>query len=271
MPGRAYDHFSTDDGLRMAYRVSGQGRAVVLIHGFTVSSTANYATHYRWHGADRLVATDGPTVESALRDAGFQVVLYDLRGHGHSAKPHDADSCTMDAHVGDVQALVDHLALERPAVVGYSFGSMIAGRLLGLPWVSAAVLSGTGADLVEGFENPPVDWSDLARCFSEGCWDEFPDYAWLRMTAMLDDDPDFLALAAVARGARPIPRKALQAATVPVLVLNGGADGSPDDARDLAALVPGARAAIVGDSDHGVAPSDPLFQSELVSFLQNGR
>jgi pimeloyl-ACP methyl ester carboxylesterase len=271
MPGVAYDHFSTHDGLSIAYRVSGQGRPVLLIHGYTVSSTANYATHYRWDGTDRLAATDGPTVEGALCDAGFRVVLYDLRGHGHSAKPHDPASVSMDAHVGDVQALVDHLALQRPAVVGYSFGSMIAGRLLGRPWVSAAVLSGTGGDLVEGSENPYVDWDDLARCFSEGCWDEYPDHAWLRMTAMLDPNPDFLALAAVARGARQIPTANLQASTVPVLVLNGGADRTPADAHELASLVPGARAAVVGDSDHAVAPSDPLFQDELVSFLQRCR
>jgi pimeloyl-ACP methyl ester carboxylesterase len=78
-------------------------------------------------------------------------------------------------------------------------------------------------------------------------------------------------LAAVARGARQIPRESLQAANMPVLVLNGGADGSPGDAYDLARLIPGARAAVMGDSDHAVAPSDPLFQGELLSFLQNGR
>ena len=53
-------------------------------------------------------------------------------------------------HVGDVQALVEYLSLDRPAVAGYSFGSIIAGRLLALPWVSAAALSGTGSFHVEG-------------------------------------------------------------------------------------------------------------------------
>jgi len=43
-------------------------------------------------------------VESALLDAGFQVVMYDLRGHGQSAKPHDPGCYSMDAHAGDVQA-----------------------------------------------------------------------------------------------------------------------------------------------------------------------
>ena len=132
MPEPAYDHFTTHDGLAIAYRSAATAGPVVLIHGFTVTSTVNYATHCAYDGDGQLVTTDGPTVESALLDAGFQVVMYDLRGHGHSAKPHDPASYTMDAHVGDVQALVGHLSLDRSPVVGYSLGAMIAGRLSAL-------------------------------------------------------------------------------------------------------------------------------------------
>lgn len=269
MPPADYDHFTTHDGLPIAYRVSGQGKPVVLIHGYTVPSTVNYATHYRASTDGSLVPVAGPTVESALLDAGFQVVMYDLRGHGHSAKPHDPARYGMDAHVGDVQALVAHLSLDRAAIVGYSFGATIAGRLLSLPWVSAAVLSGTGSYHVEG-ENPDYDKdsSDLARCFSEGCWDEYPELKWLRMTAQLDADADFLALAAVARGARPIPKESLQAVTIPVLVLNGGADAGARDEFDLTPFVPGARRAVGGDRDHAGAPGDRLFQGEIVRFLE---
>lgn len=266
MPEPAYDHFTTHDGLPIAYRVSGHGRPVVLIHGGTVTSTVNYATHSAFDGDGRLVTADGPTVESALLDAGFQVVMYDLRGHGHSAKPHDPASCTMDAHVGDVQALVGHLSLDRPAVVGYSLGAMIAGRLLGSSWVSAAALCGTGSFHVEG-DDDLAWWADLARCFSEGCWDEYPDLGILRSTAELSGNHDFTALSAVVRGVRGIPKAVLSAATMPVLVLNGGADDGAADEYDLTPFVPGARRAVAGDGDHMIAPSDPLFHSALTSFL----
>lgn len=270
MPEAAYDHFTTHDGLPIAYRVSGHGRPVVLIHGFTVTSTLNYATHCAFDGSGRLVAAAGPTVESALLDAGFQVVMYDLRGHGHSAKPHDPACYSMDAHVGDVQALVGHLSLDRPAVVGYSLGAMIAGRLLGLPWVSAAALCGTGSYHVDGEEDPDYGWADIARCFSEGCWDDYPDFGIMRIWAELGGNTDFTALGAVARGVRGIPKDILSAVTMPVLVLNGGADDGAAEEWDLTPFVSGARRAVAGDGDHSIAPSDPLFHSELASFLLTG-
>ncbi|MFY9930918.1 MAG: alpha/beta fold hydrolase [Streptosporangiaceae bacterium] len=262
----AYDHFTTHDGLAIAYRVSGHGRPVVLIHGFTVTSTVNFATHCAYDGDGQLVTAAGPTVESALHDAGFQVVMYDLRGHGHSDKPHDPACYTMDAHVGDVQALAGHLSLDRPAVVGYSLGSMIAGRLLALPWVSAAALCGTGSFHVEG-EDPDDGWDDLARCFSEGCWDQYPDLGIFRSLAELSGNHDFTALGAVAQSVRPIPKASLSAATMPVLVLNGGTDEGAADEWDLTPFVPAARRVNAGDGDHMIAPSDPLFQGELASFL----
>ncbi len=269
MPARAYDHFTSHDGLAIAYRVSGHGKPVILIHGYTVTSAVNFATHYVSTDGGGLESTPGPTVESALLEAGFRVVMYDLRGHGRSAKPRDPACYGMGAHVGDVEALAQHLSLDRPAVVGYSLGSNIAGRLVSSSWVSAVALCGTGSYVVEG-EYPEVDEerADVAKCFSEGCWNDYPDLGIFRIWAELDEDPDFLALAAVARGVRGVPKEVLRAANMPVLVLNGGADGGATDEFDLTPYVPGARRAVVGDSDHGIAPSDPLFHDELVRFLQ---
>jgi hypothetical protein len=85
--------------------------------------------------------------------------------------------------------------------------------------------------------------------------------------AQLFGDADFIALGAVARGMRGIPKEILGAATMPVLVLNGGADDGAADEHDLTPFVPAARRAVAGDGDHMTAFSDPLFHSELASFL----
>jgi pimeloyl-ACP methyl ester carboxylesterase len=57
------------DGVGIEYQVTGQGRPVVLLHGFPDSG--------------RLWRHQVP----ALAEAGFQVIVPDLRGHGRSGKP----------------------------------------------------------------------------------------------------------------------------------------------------------------------------------------
>jgi len=69
---------------------------------------------------------------------------------------------------------------------------------------------------------------------------------------------------------RGIPKAILSAATMPVLVLNGGADDGATDEYDLTPFVPGARRAVTGDANHQTAPSDPLFHRELATFLLTG-
>lgn len=59
--------------------------------------------------------------EVAARLAGdFRIVLYDKRGHGLSEAP--PAPYTIDDHVGDLAALLDHLGIARAAVVGLSVG-----------------------------------------------------------------------------------------------------------------------------------------------------
>ena len=95
--------------------------------------------------------------------------------------------------------------------------------------MSAAALCGTGSYHVEGDEFFLAATADLARCFSEGCWDQYPDWGIFRSLAELSGNRDFTALSAVARGTRGIPRLLFSAATMPVLILNGGADNGAAD------------------------------------------
>jgi pimeloyl-ACP methyl ester carboxylesterase len=266
----SYDRFTSHDGTSLAYRVSGEGTPVVLVHGYTVTSTTNFATHYADNGSGRLVEADGPTIESALLEAGCQVAMLDLRGHGHSDRPHEADRYSMEIFTDDVRAFVLHLGISQAAVIGYSFGSMISCHLLTDPWVSRAALGGISSANVAG-EDPEfeAERAIMAECFLHGTWDKHPDYkqnrAWARLGS---SDPDFTALGLVAANAlSPVPAAVLAAASKPVLVLNGGTDHGAADDHDLSRFIPGARRAVAGNGHHGNAPSDPLFQAELVRFV----
>lgn len=265
----SYDRFTSHDGTSLAYRVSGAGVPVVLVHGYTVTSTTNFATHYAGDGAGRLIEADGPTIESALTDAGCQVAMLDLRGHGHSDRPHEAERYSIEIFADDVRAFVSHLGISRAPLIGYSFGSMISCHLLADPWVSRVALGGISSANVEG-QYPDFDdeMAILAECFLQDSWNDHPEYKENRAWARLDgSDPDFTALGLVAAHAvRPVPAAALASAALPVLVLNGGSDQGAADDQDLSRFIPGARRVVAGQGHHGSAPSDPLFQAELVRF-----
>src|SRR6201995_2917739 len=80
---------------------------IVCVHGILIDSLASYYF----------------TVAQALRDAGFRVVLYDLRGHGKSEQP--ASGYRLDDFVEDLAGLLDALAVDTAYFLGNSFGGTV--------------------------------------------------------------------------------------------------------------------------------------------------
>jgi pimeloyl-ACP methyl ester carboxylesterase len=94
-----------DSGLSLHYQQVGDGPDVVMVHGIT----GNLAV---WH----------LQIVPALWDR-FRVLTYDLRGHGYSGTPPSGYS--PDDMADDLLGLLDGLELERPALVGHSYGADI--------------------------------------------------------------------------------------------------------------------------------------------------
>src|ERR1700730_13918260 len=92
---------SVANGVGTEFDVTGSGTPVVLLHGFPDSG--------------RLWRNQVP----ALSDAGFQVIVPDLRGYGRSDKPPEVDAYAIPYLAGDVIAVLDHLGVERAHVVGH--------------------------------------------------------------------------------------------------------------------------------------------------------
>jgi pimeloyl-ACP methyl ester carboxylesterase len=61
----------------------------------------------------------------ALATAGYRVIAVDLKGHGLSDKPGNADEYTVDSLVEHVRDMLDALGLERPALAGHSLGGSL--------------------------------------------------------------------------------------------------------------------------------------------------
>jgi len=106
------------DGVGIEYEVTGEGRPVVLLHGFPDSG--------------RLWRHQVP----ALADAGFQVIVPDLRGYGRSDKPEPVDAYSIPVLAGDVMAILAELQIGRAHIVGHDWGAALA-------WALAAFAPGS--------------------------------------------------------------------------------------------------------------------------------
>lgn len=65
-----------------------------------------------------------PNPLESLLARSFTVALFDQRGQGRSTKP--GAPCSMKTYAEDALAIADHLGWAAPAIVGYSFGGMVA-------------------------------------------------------------------------------------------------------------------------------------------------
>lgn len=103
-----------NNGVGIEYRVVGEGRPVVLLHGFP--DTGGLWRHQ----------------VTALADAGFQVIVPDMRGYGRSDKPAEVEAYAIALLAGDVLAVMGDVAVQRAHVVGHDWGAAVAWGLAAL-------------------------------------------------------------------------------------------------------------------------------------------
>jgi pimeloyl-ACP methyl ester carboxylesterase len=100
-------------GVKIRYFVQGKGEPVVLIHGWLSTAGINWT----------LPGT------SALLARNYQVIAFDVRGHGLSDRPTREEAYGPEL-VEDVVRLLDHLEIKKAHIVGYSMGGIIAGNFI---------------------------------------------------------------------------------------------------------------------------------------------
>jgi pimeloyl-ACP methyl ester carboxylesterase len=122
--------YADNQGVRVHYKVEGDGPPLVLQHGFTQNLERWYECGY----VDQLKPH-------------FRLILIDARGHGGSDKPHEHSAYAWPAMVDDVAAVLDSLDLRKASFWGYSMGGGIGfGILQAHPdRIGAIVIGGSSA------------------------------------------------------------------------------------------------------------------------------
>jgi 3-oxoadipate enol-lactonase len=228
--------FTRAGGLTVHFEIAGPADAppVVLIHSLGTN----------------LHLWDAQVPSLAER---YRVVRYDLRGHGLSGSPSQREF-TVDDLAGDLDALLDALAIPRAKVVGLSIGGTIAQRFAAAypDRVERLVLAATGSRVgtaeswserittVERDGMAPLIDGTMTRWFSQRT---------LRDADLRDDDARIEA---------------------PTLVIAGTADTStpPTTGAALQAAIAGAQLAVIEGAAHIINADRPTeFLTLLEDFL----
>jgi 3-oxoadipate enol-lactonase len=253
-------------GARLVYEVTGDGPAVVLVHGFGLDMRM-------WD------PQAGPLA------ARFRVVRYDCRGFGASGP---FDPAVPYTHAEDLVALLDHLAIQDAALVGLSFGGRVVlqAALAAPARVRGLALLDTVLDGVPWDPASAQALEEVARQVQVGgvlagraAWLAHPVFAAAR------ERPDLASRLAVMvagypgqhwlgqdphRPPDPRPVDALEIVTVPTLVAVGESDVPcfREMSAVLARRIPGAQYHVVTGAGHMINMERPAAVGELlIRFL----
>ena len=245
----AVHRFQGRDGASLSYRETGEGRALVLIHGYFSTATVNWVRY--GHAA-------------VLAARGHRVIMPDLRAHGDSAKSHEAAAYPLDVLADDGFALIEQLGLVDYDLGGYSLGGRTVVRMgVRGPQPRRAIVAGMGLDgiLQPGvrsafFRNLLLHPGTFARGSAEGLAEAF----------LKTVGGDARALVRVLDTFVDTPVEALARLVVPTLVLSGIEDHDNGSARALAAALPDGRYVSM-PGNHMSAVTKPELGHAIADFL----
>ena len=247
----------SSDGLSISYEIFGTGYPIVLVHGWGSDGQANWR--------------DTGWVEALVPLR--QVVSIDVRGHGLSDKPMDAESYTYANMSQDVLSVMDALGIRQADYLGYSMGAFMGAWLLGhaTDRFSAMILAGIGdetdesaaqgaliAEALRGESGAGGSYASAVRAFVESNpRNNLDSLAWSAATMWPDGYP--MKLIGHSAGIN-----------TPVLIVNGE-DDFPyvDSADNLADALLAAQHVRIRNADHLSCVTRPEFKEVVQTFLQN--
>ncbi len=243
------DWYSGQGGTRLALHRLGQGRPLVLLHGLFSSAEMNWIKF--GHAA-------------LLADAGFEVLMPDLRAHGSSETPHDPAAYPADVLALDLAALVGHLGLTDYDLGGFSLGARTCARgaIAGLK-PRRLVLGGIGLEGLAG-------WAARGAFFTDSI-DRFEtikhgDPAYFAVQFMKSMKIDRTAVRLLLGTFADTDPDELAALTMPTLVVCGDQDSDNGSPEALVEALPDARLATIPGT-HMSCVTKPELGRAIREFL----
>ena len=266
---------SARDGTQLYVKDWGEGRPVILIHGWPLNADS-------WE-----------TQAVGLAEAGHRVISYDRRGFGRSEQPWDGYD--YDTLADDLAAVIEATGVQDAAIVGFSMGggevaryvsrhgARGVGRLAFIASVAPGLLKseanpdGATADLFEGMrdglrkDRPGFLRGFFKDFYGQGLMSGVSDAAldWTQGMAMMAS-PRATLECVTAFGMTDFSAD-VAGITLPTLIVHGTADKIvPIDAtaRRLARMLPAARLIEYDGAPHGLGAThaDRLLD-DLKAFL----
>ena len=241
--------FASFDGVELAWRELGEGRPVVLLHGFFSDAMTNWVRYGH---------------ASAIAAKGFRVIMPDLRAHGSSAKLHVASAYPADVLSGDGFALIAYLGLTDYDLGGYSLGARTAVRMLiagAKP--RRAVIAGMGYSGLTAASKRSAHFAHILD--NLGSFEKFT-LGWNAEAFLKTTKGDPVALRLLLDSFIDSDRAAIADITTPALVLSGDQDEDNGSVVELANAL--RQATLVRTpGGHMSAVTRPELGAALADFL----
>ncbi|MDQ3761215.1 MAG: alpha/beta fold hydrolase [Actinomycetota bacterium] len=205
------------------------------------------------------------TLANPLANAGADVILYDLRGHGISERPRTGYQ--LGDSVADLAALLDALRVEGPVhLVGNSYGGTVAlGFAVAHPQRVASMVLVEAHFSVAGWAEQIL--AERARIESGGelrGWLEQLGRKVIRLADMAEDLLNRTTFLADLRAVQPIPLDQLSTLRCPVRAVYGEHSDVVDYARQLSDHLPQCVLTVLPGCGHSVLMDATAQLREIV-------
>ena len=242
-------YFEASDDVQIAWRETGEGRPLILIHGYISEADTNWIKF--GHAA-------------ALARAGYRVIMPDLRAHGLSGKPHNPALYPKDILADDQFALIAHLGLTDFDLGGYSLGGRTVARMLARGCTPGKVIiSGMG---LQGLTSTEKRGDHFRHILDNLGKHEKGSPAWMAEAFLKTTGGDPGALRYILDTFINTSEEVLRGLDLPIAVICGEDDQDNGSATALAEVLPRGKLFTV-PGNHMSCVVKPEFGQALVAAL----